>query len=93
MSLTGKIIDVSHKPTDLEGYQDCERKEGYADSYIDRPIGRAKTAVKKAFGDRLIDGEPVRTFDAVKKLVKRNQLTKKASNARERILTRTSTKP
>ena len=63
------------------------RKEGYADSYIDQQIGRARTAVEKAFGDELIDGEAVRTFDRVKKLVKRNQLTKKASNARERILT------
>lgn len=83
----GQHLLSSVKPTDLEGYQVRRRKEGYADSYIDQQIGRAKTAVKKAFGDRLIDGEPVRTFDAVKKLVKRNQLTKKASNARERILT------
>jgi len=75
------------KPTDLESYQVRRRKEGYADSYIDQQIGRARTAVEKAFGDELIDGEAVRTFDRVKKLVKRNQLTKKASNARERILT------
>jgi integrase len=83
----GRDLLSTIKPTDLEGYQVRRKKEGYSDSYVDQQIRRAKTAIKKAFGDRLIDGEPVRTFDNIKKLVKRNQLTKKASNARERILT------
>jgi integrase len=75
------------KPTELKGYQVRRQKEGYADSYIDDHMVKTKTAIRAAFLDRLIDGEPVRTFNAVKKLVKRNQLTKKLSNARERILT------
>ena len=75
------------KPTDLEGYQVRQRKKGLSDSYIDQHIGSAKAAVRKAFGDRLIDGEPVRVFSQVKKLLKRDGRTKKASNARERILT------
>ena len=82
----GQRLLSTVKPTDLEGYQVRRRKEGLSDSYIDQHIGSAKGAVRKAFGDRLIDGEPVRVFSEVKKLLKRDGLTKKASNARERIL-------
>jgi integrase len=43
--------------------------------------------VSKAFGDRLIDEEPVKVFSKVTKLLKRDAVTKKTVNARERTLT------
>ena len=83
----GNTLVSGIKPVDLEGYQVRRKKEGYSDSYIDQQIGAARAVVNKAFENRLIDGEPKRVFSGIEKLLKRNAVTHKLANARDRILT------
>ena len=69
------------KAVDLENYQEMRKKENLSDSYIDQQIGAARTMINKAFENDIINGEALRTFKKIKKLLKKN------SNARDRIIT------
>lgn len=69
-------------PIDLENYQAMRKAEGKADATIDQEISSAKTMVFKAFDNGLISGDTLKTFKAVKKLLKVN------SNARDRVLSK-----
>lgn len=69
------------KPVDLENYQAWRKKEGYSDASVDNHIGAARSMINKAFENDLVGGEPVKSFRAVKKLLKFN------ANARDKILT------
>jgi len=73
--IVGKIM-----PVDLENYQAMRKAKGLSDSYIDQEIGAARTMINKAFDNNMVDGDALRTFKKVKKLLKRN------ANARNRVL-------
>jgi len=79
----GNFIVSQIKSADLENYQAKRRAEGKADATIDQEIGAAKTMIFKAFDNGQVSGETLKTFKAVKKLL-RGQ-----SNARNRVLSRT----
>jgi len=81
-SVFGDMMISRIEAVDLENYQMARRREGKADATIDQETGAAKTMIMKAFNNRKIDGEPLRVFKAVKKLLKGN------ANARDRILSK-----
>ena len=68
------------QPADIENYQTKRKAENKADATVDDEIGTVKTMVKKGFENRKVGADTFRTFEKVKKLLKRN------SNARDRIL-------
>lgn len=76
----GDRIVNSIKPLDLENYQGKRKDQGRADATVDMEIRIAKTMIKKAFDNDLVGADTIRTFNRVKKLLKRN------ANVRDRIL-------
>lgn len=70
----------SIKSGDLEDYQTERKAQGIADATIDQEVGAARTAVKKAFENDLLSGEPLRVFHKVTKLLKPR------ANKRDRII-------
>jgi len=76
----GDMVVGKIKPIDLENYQAARMKNGLAAATIDHDIKSAKTMVSRAFDNDLIDGQALKTFKRVKKLLKRGK------NARDRIL-------
>ncbi len=77
----GNIIIAKVTPADLENYQAIRLKAGMAPATIDHEIGKTRTMISKAFDNRKISGETMRTFKTVKNLLK------KGSDVRDRILT------
>lgn len=77
----GAIVINQIKPIDLENYQAKRKKAGYSDSHVDQEIGAARTMINKAFDNDLVDGDTLRIFKKVKKLLKKN------ANARDKTLT------
>jgi integrase len=57
------------------------KKEGYADSYIDKHVGAARTMINRAFENGKINGDGLKPFRLVKRLLKNSR-----ANARDRIL-------
>ena len=78
----GKQFVSKIKSVDLENYQAKRKKEGIAPATIDHEIGKTKTMIRKAFDNDLVGGDTLRTFNRVKKTLK------KGSDVRDRILTR-----
>lgn len=78
----GNYIVSQIKSSDLKNYQVKRIEEGKAAGTIDHEVGKAKTAVFKAFDDDFISGETLKSFKRVKKLVK------KGSDVRDRILSK-----
>lgn len=76
----GQIIVGRIKLADLENYQAKRRAEDLADKTIDDQIGAVKNMINRAFDNDLVDGDTLKTFKKIKKLLKRN------ANARKRIL-------
>lgn len=76
----GDMIVNHIRPVDLENYQVRSKAQGFSDKTTDDEIGEARTMVNKAFENDLMGGDPLRVFNKVKKLLKRN------SNARDRVL-------
>ncbi len=70
----------SIKPGDLEDYQTERKIQGIADATVDQELGAARTAIKKAFENDLLSGEPLKVFQKVKKLLKPK------ANKRDRII-------
>jgi integrase len=66
--------------SDLEAFQVRQKKAAYSDAYIDKQIESARVMVSKALDDNLIGGDCLRPFRKVR------NLSKKGSNAREKIL-------
>ena len=77
----GNTIIAKVTPADLENYQTIREKAGMAPATIDHEIGKTRTMISKAFDNRKISGETMRTFKTVKNLLK------KGSDVRDRILT------
>ena len=77
----GNRIVGSIETSELENYQAKRRNEGKAPSTIDQETGVAKAVINKAFKDNKVGGNVLKTFQNVKKLLKRN------SNERKRTLT------
>jgi integrase len=77
----GNTIIAKVTPADLENYQAVRLKAGLAPATIDHEIGKTRTMISKAFDNRKISGETMRTFKTVKNLLK------KRSDVRDRILT------
>jgi len=73
------INDVT--PEDLKEYQLKKKKEGYAESYIDKHIGAARTMINRAFENGKINGDGLKPFRLVKRMLKNSR-----ANARDRIL-------
>jgi integrase len=76
----GNTIIAKVTPADLEDYQTVRLKAGMAPATIDHEIGKTRTMISKAFDNRKISGETMRTFKTVKNLLK------KRSDVRDRIL-------
>jgi integrase len=77
----GDVLVSKIKPADLENFQAMRKSAGFSDSYVDQQIKSAQTIVNKAFDNDLVNGDIVKAFRRVKRLLKRN------SNARNTILT------
>ena len=80
-SLFGETIINEVTPEDLKEYQLMRKKEGYADSYIDKHVGAARTMINRAFENGKINGDGLKPFRLVKRLLKNSR-----ANARDRIL-------
>ncbi len=77
----GRTIIAKITPADLENYQAIRLKAGMAPATIDHEIGKTRTMVSKAFDNRMISGETMRTFKVVKNVLK------KGADIRDRIMT------
>ncbi len=77
----GGTIIAQITPADLENYQAIRLKAGMAPATIDHGIGKTRTMVSKAFDNRMISGETMRTFKVVKNMLK------KGADIRDRIMT------
>lgn len=67
-------------PEELQQYQEKRQAQGLELSTIDKELRQAQTAVEKGFYNKKVDGEPLRAFKAVKKLLIKGQ------NARDRVV-------
>jgi integrase len=76
----GNKIVGTIKPLDLEQLQFKRKKKGLKPATIDLEINLVKTMVTKAFDNDLIDGNCLKAFRKIKKLLKRG------ANARKRIV-------
>ena len=68
----GSMILGNVQPADIENYQAKRKAEGKADATVDDEIGIVKTMVRKGFENRKVGADTFRTFERVKKLLKRN---------------------
>ena len=75
----GDAIINDLTPEELREYQLMRKKEGVADSYIDKHIGSARTMVNRAFENDKIGGNALRPFKLVKRVLKNSR-----ANARDR---------
>ena len=67
----GGTIIAKITPADLENYQAIRLKAGMAPATIDHEIGKIRTMISKAFDNRMISGETMRTFKVVKNVLKK----------------------
>lgn len=67
-------------PEELKRYQQKRKAQGLKPSTIDKELRQTQTAIEQGFYNRKVDGEPLRAFKAVKKLLV------KGTNARERTI-------
>jgi hypothetical protein len=74
----GNYIVNSISNRDLKRYQHKRKSQGIKPRSIDKEIGQAQTVVEQGFLNRKIDGEALRSFKSVKKLLV------KGTNARKR---------
>jgi integrase len=74
-----KIISTI-KPLDLEQLQINRKKKGLKPATIDLEINLVKTMITKAFDNDLIDGNCLKAFRKIKKMIRRG------ANARKRIV-------
>jgi len=65
---------------ELQRYQEKRQAQGVRPGTIDKELRQVRTAVEKGFLNKKIDGEPLRAFKAVKKLLIKGQ------NARDRVV-------
>ena len=77
----GDTVASKIRPFDLENYQTARKSQGLSDSYIDQEVGAAKNMIYRAYDNDLVSLDTVRTFQKVKKLLRRN------SNARDMVIT------
>jgi integrase len=68
------------KPLDLEELQTKRKKQGLKPATIDLEIALVKTMVTKAFDNDLLDGNSLKAFRRIKRMIKRG------ANARKRII-------
>jgi len=66
-------------PADLENYQAIRLKAGMAPATIDHEIGKTRTMIIKAFDNRKISGETMRTFKSIKNMLKKGKDKEKRS--------------
>jgi integrase len=76
----GNYIVNAVLPEDLKRYQQKRLSKGLKPRSIDKEIGQAQTVVEQGFLNRKIDGEALRAFKSVKKLLI------KGTNARKRTI-------
>lgn len=76
----GNMVVGQIKPVDLESYQIKRKRDGKADSTVDKEIKAVQTMIKKADDNDLISGNTLKTFNRV------DELLKAGANARDRIL-------
>jgi len=69
-------------PIDLQNHREKRRKKGVALATIDDEVNQAKMIINKAFENRMISGDTLQSFKAVKNLLKKN------ANARDEIFSR-----
>jgi integrase len=67
-------------PEDLKRYQQTRLSQGLKPRSIDKEIGQAQTVVEQGFLNKKIDGEALRAFKSVKRLLV------KGTNARKRTI-------
>jgi integrase len=77
----GDLLVSSIKPMDLEEYQARREGQGMASATIDLEVGYAKTMIRKAWDNDMVDGRTLKVFTRVKKRLRQG------SNARDRIFT------
>jgi len=65
---------------ELQRHQEKRQAQGLKPGTIDKELRQVRTAVEKGFLNKKIDGEPLRAFRAIKKLLI------KGTNARDRIV-------
>ncbi len=76
----GNYIVNAILPEDLKRYQQKRLSQGLKPRSIDKEIGQAQTIIEQGFLNKKIDGEALRTFKSVKKLLV------KGTNARKRTI-------
>ena len=76
----GDKIVGSIKPMDLEEFQTKRKKQGLKPASIDLEITLVRTMVTKAFDNDLLDGNSLKAFRKIKRMIKRG------ANARKRIV-------
>jgi integrase len=76
----GKKAVGTIKPLDLEELQTKRKKQGLKPASIDLEIALVKTMVTKAFDNDLLDGNSLKAFRRIKRMIKRG------ANARKRII-------
>jgi len=76
----GNYIVNAVLPEDLKRYQQKRLSQGLKLRSIDKEIGQAQTVVEQGFFNKKIDGEALRAFKSVKKLLV------KGTNARKRTI-------
>jgi len=67
-------------PQELKRYQQKRKAQGLKPSTIDKELRQAQTAIEQGFYNKKVDGEPLRAFKSVKKLLV------KGTNARKRTI-------
>jgi len=78
----GNRLVADEKLADLENHQEKRRKEGLKPKTIDDELNYVKTMVIKAFYNDIVSGAVLKTFQRVKRLLRKN------ANRRDRVLTR-----
>lgn len=72
---------IQLRKSDVENYQIMRLDEGFSRSTIDQEVGAARTMIQAAIDDDRIDGDCIKPFRKVSKLLKNN------SNARDKVIT------
>jgi integrase len=76
----GDYIVNAVLPEDLKRYQQKRLSQGLKPRSIDKEVGQAQTIVEQGFFNKKVDGEALRAFKSVKKLLV------KGTNARKRTI-------
>lgn len=78
--IMGSLVIGEVKPHHIESYEEKKKGQGKALHTIDLQVGAVKSMINKAFDNDKVDGDVLRVFKKIPKLMKRN------GNARKRIL-------